>query len=257
MIDSSERLRTEVALPVAGAEHYFAMTLTPVTEEAEVTGLLVASVDITEQKRQQERQALIARELAHRAKNVLALVEGIARQSVKAENLPEAVAVRFTNRLAALGRAHDLLVNADWQGIDLGALVRAQLHPLLPEGRERVTIEGPDGVIVSPEIGQYLALGLHELATNAFKYGVLSRPEGQLALRWGDAKQGPDGREIVIEWTETGAPIAPPERRGFGRMLLESILPRALQGAARLEFGDDGLLWRIAFNGEVAQRAVG
>jgi two-component sensor histidine kinase len=252
VLESGARFRTEVALPVGGAEHHFAMTLTRVENGADGYGLLVASVDITEQKRQQARQEVIARELAHRAKNVLSLVEGIARQSIKAENLPEAVNKRFSSRLAALGRAHDLLVTADWQGIDLGDLVRAQLTPLLPEQADNVVLTGVVGVMVNAEIGQYLALALHELATNAFKYGVLGPAGGRLEVRWSGSPNG----DIVIDWTEAGAVIEPPTRRGFGRVLLEQILPRALQGEATLDFNDNGLVWGVRFNRDVVRHAA-
>ena len=256
VLESGERLRAEVALPVNGAEHHFALTMTPVANDLDGRGLLIASIDITDQKRQQERQQVIARELTHRAKNVLTLVEGIARQSVKAENLPEAAILRFSRRLAALGQAHDLLVGADWKGIDLAALVWAQLTPVLPDRAERVTIDGPEGIMVSAEVGQYLALAVHELATNAIKYGVLSQPDGRLDVRWTLTPNAPADYEVAICWTETGEPVSPPERRGFGRVLLETILPRALQGEARLDFNGHGVAWRVAFNRSIARAAA-
>ncbi|QUD86937.1 HWE histidine kinase domain-containing protein [Phenylobacterium montanum] len=257
VLSSGERLRTEVALPVGGREHHFAMTLTPVGGEAEPRGLLVASIDITEQKRQEERQAVIARELAHRAKNVLALVEGIARQTAKSENLPPSVVANFSKRLAALGRAQDLLVHTDWEGIELGDLIRAQLTPLLPRDGRQVVIEGPPGVLVSAEVGQYLSLALHELATNAFKYGALGQADGRLEVRWRAGRDAPDGYEIGLEWIEHGGAAPMPERKGFGRLLLETILPRALQGWARLEFGPEGVIWRSGFDRRVAKPAAG
>lgn len=257
VLQSGERLRTEVTLPMAGAEHHFAMTLTPVNGEDDARGLLVASVDITEQKRQEERQAVIARELAHRAKNVLSLVEGIARQTVKAENLPETLIASFSNRLAALGRAQDLLVKSDWEGIELSALVRAQIDPLLPKDGRQITIQGPPGVLVSAEVGQYLALALHELATNALKYGALKQPDGLLEVRWRAGADAPDGYELGFEWTERTIAVDPPRRRGFGRLLLEKVVPRALQGTAGLEFKPDGLVWVAAFNHRVAKHTPG
>ena len=253
-LDQGERLRAEVALPTGEGDRHFQMTLTPVQTDGGRKGLLVAAVDITELKRLQQRQSVIARELAHRAKNILALIEGVARQSVRAENLPEAVIIRFSNRLAALGRAQDLLVVADWAGIELGALVRAQLAPLLPDAPERIRLEGPK-VTLSAETGQYLALAFHELATNALKYGVLTQGDGRLAVRWG-LERGADGEAMVqIEWIETGAPVTPPQRRGFGRLLLDTILPRALGARASLVFDDEGVAWRIVFNQALSPRS--
>ncbi len=258
VLRTGERLRTEVALPATDGPHYFEMTMTPAitgTDKGDAgQGLLVASMDITDQKREQERQQVIARELVHRAKNVLSLVDGIARQSIKAENLPEAVIVRFTNRLAALARAYDLLVTSDWAGIDLPALVQAQLGPMLPEGRQHVSIDGPSAM-VSAEVGQYLALALHELATNALKYGALAQPDGRLSVAW-NLSERETRRKVEISWIESGAAIEPPARRGFGRLLLETIVPRALRGEASLDFNANGLVWRVVFNEDLPLRAV-
>ena len=256
VLQTGERLRTEVALPMEGGQHYFELAMTPVSTGDRQSGLLVASVDITDQKRAQEHQQVIARELAHRAKNVLALVDGIARQSIKAENLPDGFITRFSARLAALGRAHDLLVTADWEGIDLAALIQVQLRPLLPDAPDRITVQGPPA-LVSAEVGQYLALALNELATNALKYGVLARLDGQLDVRWSLSEDAAKGREITLRWTETGAPVGPPVRRGFGRLLLETILPRALRGEAGLDFTPDGLVWHVTFSEETPLHAPG
>ncbi|MDR3508159.1 MAG: HWE histidine kinase domain-containing protein [Caulobacteraceae bacterium] len=247
----------EVILPLADGPRHFEMFLTPTETADGVRGLLTAWVDITEQKRQHERMQVIVRELAHRAKNVLALIEGLARQSVKAENLPEAVIIRFSAKLAALGAAHDLLLDSDWQGIELRGLVEAQLAHIMPEPRVGVTIEGPS-VMLGPEAGQYLALALHELATNAAKFGRLGQAgETDIRIAW-TATDGMNGEKYIdFNWIERGSPIAPPARRGFGRLLLETILPRALRGASQLEFGEAGLSWRVSFTQELRQFSAG
>jgi two-component sensor histidine kinase len=231
----------EVVLPVDGEDYSFDMTVTP-ARVAGGRGLLIAKADITEQKRQQAHLQVLLRELAHRAKNILSLVDGIARQSARAEGLPGGFVDRFAARLTALSGAYDLLIGEDWRGISLSSLAARQLAFILPDKREHITIEGPE-VTVRPEVGQYLALALHELATNATKYGALKSEDGALSLTWRRTSDG----AVELSWTERGAPTQAPTRSGFGRTLLERVVPRALGAQARIEFGQDGVTWRIAF----------
>ena len=239
-------LRTHVALSIDGDDRHFELKITPADPDGEGGGLLVASVDVTQQKRQQEHLQVIMRELAHRAKNLLSLVDGIARQTAKAEGMPQAFVQRFAARLAALAGAHDLLITRDWKGVDLPALAAGQLAFIMPEARERIALDGPP-LIVSPEVGQYLALALHELATNATKYGALSRPDGTVQVRWRTRKTSDAGEQVELEWLETGAPVEKPSHSGFGRVLLEKLVPRAVKGASVLDFGAAGLSWRLSF----------
>jgi two-component sensor histidine kinase len=245
VLQSGEALRADVALAVAETTRHFDIQITPSEVDGGGAGLLVASVDITEQVRQQEQLQFLMRELAHRAKNLLSLVEGVARQTAKAEGLPDAFANRFGERLRALADAHDLLLSNDWHGLDLETLVRSQIAHLLPEAGERVEIGGPP-VRLESQPAQYLALAMHELATNAAKYGVLSRAEGWLIIAW--RRIGPPNEpRVELTWTETGAEVAAPSHAGFGRQLLERLVPRALGGEASFSFGREGLVWRIDF----------
>ncbi len=246
VLDTGEPLRTEVSLPMDGGERHFELKITPAEVGEGGRGLLVAAVDISDQKQQQQHLEVIMRELAHRAKNLLSLVQGIARQTAKAEGLPEGFIARFGARLAALGSAHDLLVNRDWRGVDIAVLVGAQLTYLLPEERERIWIGGPS-LIVSPETGQYLALALHELATNATKYGALSQANGGLEVRW-RARTRRGRRRIEVSWTERGVQMSPPLHSGFGRLLLERLVPRGIRGETTLEFTPDGVRWVASFD---------
>lgn len=244
---SGEPLQTEVALPVDDHVGWFELRITPAQTAEGQSGVLTAAVDISDQKRQQEHLQVIMRELAHRSRNLLSMVDGIARQTAKAEGAPSDFIDHFSARLTALGQAHDLLISHDWRGVDLASLVDSQLAPLAPlaiDGRLRA--EGPP-LEAPPEIGQYLALALHELATNATKYGALSERGGSIALTW----RVIEGSRIEVVWDETLArPLEPsdiPRRRGFGRLLLESLTPRAVKGQASLEFGPDRVRWRIEF----------
>lgn len=176
-----------------------------------------------------ESRALVAREMGHRLKNALATVAAVADQTLRRSgNNPTRFVQDFTGRLRALGRAHDLLAAEAWQGgADLAAVILAALAPW-PPGAISLS-PGPD--VASPSVGpqqaQALVLALHELATNAAKYGALSRPDGRITVRWSrEADQ-----VITVEWAETGGPslpTSPPERRGFGSDLLLRALPRQL-----------------------------
>ncbi len=246
VLASGEPLSTEVTLTVDGDEHSFEVKMTPTTASDGQPGLLVAAADITDQKRQQAHLQVIMHELAHRAKNLLSLVDGIARQTARAEGLPVALVDRFTARLAALGDAYDLLIGDDWKGVDLRALIDAQLAFVVPQSRERVSIDGP-AATVRPEVAQYMALALHELATNATKYGALKDPAGRLSVRWTVEPADRGGSQVKFEWLEEGLRLQPPTQTGFGRTLLERVVPRAVAGVGGLSFPDTGACWRVVF----------
>ena len=182
----------------------------------------------------EERQALVNGEISHRLKNVLAMVQAVAVQTLKGRAEPEAVA-SFTLRLAAIAKAQDALLRAEWAEADLQALVREVVDLAGVEGR--VDCTGP-----SVQVGQRAALSttllLHELTTNAVKYGALSTPEGRVSVSWELAGEGAD-RELVLEWCERGGPpAAEPTRKGFGSRLLKLGLVGT--GGSALAFARDG-----------------
>lgn len=244
VMTSGQPLQTQVELPTGGEPGWFELRITSTQTVDGEPGVLTAAVDISEEKRQQEHLQVITRELAHRSRNLLSMVEGIARQTGKAEGAPMAFIEHFSERLSALGKAHDLLIGHDWRGVSLASLVESQLAPLAPA--DRLTADGPE-IEVRPDIGQYLALALHELATNATKYGALGERGGGVTLTWREI----GGDRIEVVWEEKALQPRPqdeaPRRRGFGRLLLETLTPRALKGQANLEFGVNGPLWRIVF----------
>jgi PAS domain S-box-containing protein len=203
-------------------------------------GLHAIARDITERRRAEERQRLLVNELNHRVKNTLALVQGLAMQSFRDGREMAEARDAFQNRLASLAAAHDLLTRESWEGATLGDIVSQALG--LYNGKEaRISWEGPP-VRLDPKAAVSLVMALHELCTNATKYGALSSPEGRVALRWQVS-----GDELAIEWRERGGPpvAAPPARRGFGLRMIERALAADLSGAARLEFEPEGLVCRI------------
>jgi two-component sensor histidine kinase len=191
----------------------------------------------------EERRALLLREMNHRIKNVLAAVQAIANQTFKDRATPDSMRT-FGNRLQAMAAAHDLLLNENWEGADLHATVGAALAPFGSERRRRFVIDGPPAQ-VSARAALALSMALHELCTNAAKYGALSAPGGLVTVRWWLA-DGENGRRFCLSWTESGGPpVAEPEHRGFGTRLIETALAVELAGSVRLEYPETGVVFTL------------
>jgi two-component system CheB/CheR fusion protein len=184
--------------------------------------------DITERKLWEEQQQLLLRELAHRVKNTLAVVQSIARHTLQSSGVSEDFNQRLEGRLAALAHAHDLLISSNWHGAELSELIKGQLGPYIAENVNRVAFEGPK-VTLSPNTATPLALILHELATNAIKHGALSGDKGTVKLSW-TVDNTPEGRLLKAQWEEGGGPrVAKPRKTGFGTQLIENAM-----GGARI-----------------------
>lgn len=196
-------------------------------------------LDVTEAKLAEARQRLLINELNHRVKNTLATVQSLAAQAARAED-PKAAQGAFLDRLMALSRAHDVLTHEHWAGADLSAVVEAALEPFGGDDPRRFFIDGSP-LRLSPQESLALSMGLHELATNASKYGALSVPEGQVRLAW----RAEDGQGLTLTWEEQGGPaITSPVRRGFGSRLLRS-LAQELAGEATIDWRPSGLVWTL------------
>ena len=191
-------------------------------------------MDITERREAEERQALLAREVDHRAKNAMAIVQSIVRLT-KAGSISSYVSI-IEGRIKALSRAHALLSSSRWQGADLDKLADDELAPYRSTQVDRISISGPK-VTLEPTKAQTLALALHELATNAVKYGALSSASGKLALWW-DVQ--PD--VLTIHWHETAGPEThPPSVTGFGTQIITGSIERQLGGKTKFEWLPSGL----------------
>jgi len=201
--------------------------------------VLESTRDVTELKHWERRRQLLLSELSHRVKNTLAVVQSLARQTLRTADSSEDFVDRFEGRLSALAAAHKLLVESDWRGAELGALALSQLEAYGGTDRQRLRIEG-ENVALPPDIATPFGLVLHELATNAAKYGAFSTADGQVLLTW---KLRNSGRHLVVTWEERGGPpVKPPEKQGFGGVLIERSLPG---GAVRREFRPDGIVCTI------------
>lgn len=215
-----------------------------IMSEANIVGaaLETASQEISMReaalRKESEKTLMLARELAHRTKNVMAVVSAIARQSLRSATNVSAFARVFEDRLAGLSRSLDLLVDTDWEGVLLEALVRQQLLAFADAGR--FSISGPP-VLLAPAAVQNIGMALHELATNAVKYGALATATGNVFISW-----SLDGDEFRFEWREIdGDAVAVPERKGFGRSVIEELAPNSLSGSAELVFDSEGLRWTL------------
>jgi PAS domain S-box-containing protein len=202
--------------------------------------LIGIGFDITDRKESEARQVLLMRELDHRARNLLAVVQATLRLTPKDD--PAAYARAVEDRIGALARAHAMLAEARWTGSDLRRMLHGELAPFLDA--ERVTLDGP-AVTLPAQVAQPLAMAVHELATNAVKHGALSSLDGRLTVRW--LAERTDGRRTLdLCWTETGGPpVSPPRRRGFGSRMLETTLRGQLRGMLTTEWGRDGLACRM------------
>lgn len=195
--------------------------------------------DIGDRKRADEHQRLLISELNHRVKNTLAVVQGLAYQTFKPGLVPPELVAAFEGRLFALAAAHDLIVRENWDTTQIEDLMREALRPF-EESPPRFAIAGPP-VLLTPSATVGLALGIHELATNAAKYGALSSPDGRVAIDWEI-----DADELSLTWRESGGPrVRPPERQGFGTRLLERALASDLGGRVDLDFQPCGLVCRM------------
>jgi two-component sensor histidine kinase len=204
----------------------------PSGEPRRVAGI---SYDITQRKQAEQRLRLLAREVDHRAKNLLSVIQSMVRMT-RARTIEEFIDA-VEGRIAALGRAHTLLADSRWIGADLHRLVKEELAPHRGRNDGRVHVDGPT-VMLTPQAAQSVSMALHELATNAAKYGALSVPDGHVSLSWSWTE---DGR-LAVRWTETGGPrVRPPTQFGFGTRVINGTIKRQLGGDVQFDWAAEGL----------------
>lgn len=207
--------------------------------------------EIVRRKHAEAQQAVLIGELHHRVKNTLAVVQSLISMSLRNADNFETFGNSITARIASLARTHTLLVDRQWHAVSLRELLISEYGPYA-EG-DRIALEGPE-VPLPAQIAVGLGMALHELITNAIKYGSLSVPEGRVSLTWA-THRGEDGTRLVLEWVESGGPpVSPPTHRGFGTVLLERLLGSQLEGRIDTDFAPDGLRARLEALVEPAPR---
>ena len=201
-------------------------------------------IALDKERRATEHQRLLIDELNHRVKNTLATVQSIAAQTLRTADTAEAAREAVEMRLLALSRAHDVLTRESWEGADLMEVVRRALEPYQVHGESRLTITGPQ-VRLSPRMSLALAMALHELATNAVKYGALANKTGTVEVSWA-VQNGTAPPRLILRWSEAGGPpVVAPGRRGFGSRLIERSLAQDLGGQVEIAFASSGVVCTV------------
>ncbi len=201
--------------------------------------------DITQRKAEEEHRHLLMRELAHRSKNQLAIIQSIATQSGRTSGSVDEFLEQFRQRLQGIAVSHDLLTFADWRGAPLTDVVTRQLALFVGEGSDRLVLTGPH-VMLSASAAESIGLALHELATNSVKYGALSKPEGKVRVVW-SLKQNGASPQLSLQWQEENGPLIKeqPNRKGFGSRIIETLVAHSVSGKATIEYLPEGVRWRL------------
>lgn len=192
----------------------------------------------------EQRQALLVRELHHRVRNTLAVVQSLLGATARRSESMEEFYHSFSGRIASLARTQAILTEDYWQTASLQDMARAELKPFGEEAQPRFALHGPS-VELNADLAVPLGMAIHELASNAVKFGALSAETGQVELTW-DVQNADGKRKVCLEWTEQGGPpVHPPEHAGFGATLLTKVLPRQVDATVDVQFRADGLRCRI------------
>jgi two-component sensor histidine kinase len=236
---------SEVSIGEGADRRWFDLHVEPLRDvTGKIAGLIGAAVDNTARKEGEVHLRLLMRELTHRSKNLLAVIQAMARQTARHTGSVDAFMEQFGARLQALAASHDLLVQESWHGASLHELAQAQLAQYLDGAGAQVVIEGP-GIVLKPEAAQSLGLAIFELLDNAARYGALSVPQGRASLKWHRRPAG-EGGGLEIAWAEEGGPnVATPQRRGFGTLVIERNLARAAEAEVDLAFTPEGVRCRM------------
>jgi len=209
--------------------------------DGRVTGVAAVHRDMTENRAFKEHLGFTLRELSHRTKNLLAVVQGLARMIARRSGSLDEFEIRFRGCIQALAHSHDLLVQHDWKGATLQELLRVQLAPFGGLDTKKIRIDGPE-VFLTPPAMQSLGLVMHELATNATKHGALSTPAGSVAIDW---TRDPADYGVTMVWRErNGPPVAEPTRKGFGQVMFERI-GASLDGSITTDFRPEGFVCTV------------
>ena len=209
-------------------------------ENGQIVGTIGVSTDITERENRARQVEFIMRELSHRSKNLLMIIQAVARQSIRQSASLEVFEQHFNDRLASLARLHDLLIQEEWRGASLRAVAQTQVGPF---AGGRAQIDGP-GLLLKPDIAQVVSMVFHELATNASKYGALSNAVGHVAITWGYV--GDQRTRLFMRWQEFGGPtVLSPQRKGFGTVVLERMAIQIADASASLKFLTSGVVWYL------------
>ncbi|MCJ2037309.1 sensor histidine kinase [Methylobacterium sp. J-068] len=244
--ENNQERGEEVFVHKDGHFYPVGFTASPIRDDAaNIIGTIIEVRDITEEKAASERQRLLTNELNHRVKNTLATVQSIAAQTFRGRT-DQVARQMFDARMVALSNTHNVLTAENWESASLRSVVECALapHALAEIDTARFDLVGPD-TRLHPKVAVTLAMALHDLMTNAAKYGALSVPEGRVSVRWTLEPVGA-GERLKLDWTESGGPtVAEPTRKGFGTRLIERQLPMEFEGTAVIGYPPGGVVCHL------------
>ena len=216
------------------------------TPDGNAHRLVSIVADVTERKAAEDHAKFLMHELSHRSKNLLAVIQSISRRTARTTTTMVEFESRFGQRLQGLAASHDVLVRNSWQGAPLADLIRQHLLPFIDVQSPRIELSGPD-VVLTAEATQAIGLAIHELATNAVKYGAFSMPAGKIQISWTFDRESMTSRNLLLKWVEQGGPsVTPPTRNGFGQIVIGEMIERSLNAKVVLEFNKQGLHWSVS-----------
>ena len=237
-------LEVRVLGSVAGHERWLAVRGKR-AEKGPEFDIIGTARDVTDIRQHGAQVHVLMREVTHRSKNLLAIIQAMARQTVKDSLTAADFDRRFSSRLRGWSFSHELLASRDWRGAALGDLVRGHLQSVLEQHGDRLALSGSH-VFIRPEAAQNIGLALNELTSNALQFGALSGSSGKVSLDWWVDTEGAGPRWLHIVWNEYGErAIQPPSRQGFGHKVMERVVARALDGTATMTFAPTGLRWAL------------
>jgi len=245
ILRSGAHARFELPILSGDAMRWFDVRLDVDRDEAgEVIGIIGTSLEITAQKRREDTLKTLLREVSHRSKNLLAIIQSLASQTARHSLTVPEFLVRFRGRIQSLASSQDIVTDTDWRGADLFNLVTMQVERYAPDGMEQIDFQGPD-VYLSPTAALHVGLALHELAVNAASYGSLSVPGGKVAIR-SEIEAADNQTSLVLLWQESRGPLVLARQDArFGTSTLERIVPNSVGGEAELQYHPDGLRYRL------------
>ncbi|QKV19026.1 sensor histidine kinase [Oricola thermophila] len=213
-----------------------------VDQQSGIEGFICSCIDITEQVQREQTLKNLLREIAHRSKNMLAMVSSLSAQTARVATSKDEFVRRFTGRLQSLSKSQDIITDRDWRGSTLTDLIGRQVQDVVPVVDGQITFAGDD-LELGPNGTMHVGLALHELVTNAVLHGALTMPDGKIVI---SCKQGPSEEGAVLTWTETPRAVHAASRpQSFGQIMLERIVPSAVNGAGRLDLSDEAVTYTL------------
>jgi two-component sensor histidine kinase len=241
-----ERSHMEIRFPDVAGVRWFEIWIDSDLDVDEVRGVITTAVEITERRRREDALRMLLREVSHRSKNLLAIIQSIANQTGRYSGTVTDFLQRFRGRLQSLAASQDLVTSSNWRGADLHELIAGQVIRFCPDPVRNLRLEGGNPYL-NPNAALHVGLALHELAVNAVSHGALSRPDGLVTISARPLADDGDGQAMELTWRETLAPgQAPPPAKGrFGSLALERVVPASLNGTASLVIGSGELVYRL------------